>query len=115
MKRRKLKDKECMDRNLWRRKIISLGWGKLCIHGKTSKNKNKKSEGRAGIAWEPYKYMMPPPPPPPINKSVSHFSPNIFSLLLLFCYPSDLSLSLFWIHRAKYVVANSIRTSFNDM
>jgi hypothetical protein len=36
MKRRELKDEECMDRDLWRRKIMSLGWGKLCIHGKNS-------------------------------------------------------------------------------
>jgi hypothetical protein len=34
MKRRELKDEECMDRDLWRREIMSLGWGKLFIHGK---------------------------------------------------------------------------------
>jgi hypothetical protein len=37
MKRREVNDEECMDRDLWRRKIMSLGWGKLCIHGKTPK------------------------------------------------------------------------------
>jgi hypothetical protein len=31
MKRRELKDEECMDRDLWRRKIMSLGWGKLLL------------------------------------------------------------------------------------
>jgi hypothetical protein len=33
-------------------------------------------------------------PPPPRNKVSLTSPPNIFSLLLLFCYPSDLSLSL---------------------
>jgi hypothetical protein len=39
MKRRELKDEECMDRDLWRGKIISLGLGKLCTHGETPKIK----------------------------------------------------------------------------
>jgi hypothetical protein len=33
------------------------------------------------------------PPPPPRNKVSLISPPHIFSLLLLFCYPSDLSLS----------------------
>jgi hypothetical protein len=41
MKRRELKDEECMNRNLWGRKIMSLGCGKLFIHGKTHKIKSK--------------------------------------------------------------------------
>jgi hypothetical protein len=41
MKRRELKDEECMDRDLWRRKIMCLGSEKLCIHGKTPKINNK--------------------------------------------------------------------------
>jgi hypothetical protein len=39
MRIRELKDEECMDRDLWRRKIMSLGLRKLCIHGKTHKIK----------------------------------------------------------------------------
>jgi hypothetical protein len=41
-KRRELKDEECMDRDLWRRKIMSLGLGKLYIHRKTPKIKKNK-------------------------------------------------------------------------
>jgi hypothetical protein len=34
MQRRNLKDEECFDRELWRKKIMSLDWGKLCTHRK---------------------------------------------------------------------------------
>jgi hypothetical protein len=36
MQRRNLKDEECFDREIGRTKIMSLGWGKLCIHGQNS-------------------------------------------------------------------------------
>jgi hypothetical protein len=37
VQRRNLKDEECFDREIWRTKIMSLGWGKLCIHRKIPK------------------------------------------------------------------------------
>jgi hypothetical protein len=37
MQRRNLKDEECFVRVIWRTKIMSLGWGNLCIHGKIPK------------------------------------------------------------------------------
>jgi hypothetical protein len=48
------------------------------------------SEGRAGIAWVPSNYALPPPPY--VNRL--SLSPNVFSLFLLFCYPSWLFASL---------------------
>jgi hypothetical protein len=36
MQRRNLKDEECFDRELWRKEIMSLGWGKLCTTEKFS-------------------------------------------------------------------------------
>jgi hypothetical protein len=32
MQRGNLKDEEYFDRELWKEKIMSLGWGKLCTH-----------------------------------------------------------------------------------
>jgi hypothetical protein len=32
MQRRNLKDEKCSDWELWRKQIMSLNWGKLCIH-----------------------------------------------------------------------------------
>jgi hypothetical protein len=37
MQRKNLKDEEYFDREIWRTKIMSLSWGKLCIHGKIPK------------------------------------------------------------------------------
>jgi hypothetical protein len=47
------------------------------------------SEGRAGIAWVPSYNMHFPP-------DINHpsLTPNVFFFVLLFCYPSRLSLSL---------------------
>jgi hypothetical protein len=34
MQRRNLKEEECFDRELWGKKMMSSGCGKLCIHRK---------------------------------------------------------------------------------
>jgi hypothetical protein len=76
--------------------IIYMGFGFTTYHPNVFTLILSLSDGRAGTAWEPSNYMMLflPPPPPPRNKVSLTSAPNIFSLLLLFCYPSDLSLSL---------------------
>jgi hypothetical protein len=34
VQRRNHKNEKCFDRELWREKMMSLGWGKVCIHRK---------------------------------------------------------------------------------
>jgi hypothetical protein len=64
------------------------------------------SEGRAGIAWEPFNYKM-------LSLSLSHFSPNIFSLLLLFwCPPSSKELERACAHLFAAGIIHGVRWLF---
>jgi hypothetical protein len=49
MQRRNLKDKECFNRELWRKTVMSLSWGKLCIHRKIPIYRHKHTNQRINL------------------------------------------------------------------